>query len=111
MQPFMIHYTTGKHALVGMVRGFAAELGQHNIRVTSIHPGAVDSPMGSGQMQARIQQTNQSNPRLAPMGTPFLNQYVASVDEIANVAAFLAGDESAFITAEHISVDGGAQYF
>lgn len=41
MQPFMIHYTTSKHALVGMTRGFAAELGRHRIRVNSIHPGGV----------------------------------------------------------------------
>lgn len=45
------------------------------------------------------------------MGTPFLNQYAADPDEVSNVVAFLASDESSFMTAEHISVDGGAQYF
>ncbi|ROZ88948.1 mycofactocin-coupled SDR family oxidoreductase [Gordonia sp. OPL2] len=111
MQPFMVHYTTSKHALVGMTRAFAAELGNHNIRVNSIHPGAVATPMGSGQMVARIEQTNAANPRLAGMGMTFLNQFVADADEIANVVAFLASDESKFITGEHISIDGGAQYF
>lgn len=111
MQPFMVHYTASKHAVTGMTRAFAAELGAHNIRVNSVHPGAVDSPMGSGDMQARIAQTAESNPRLAAMGTPFLNEYAASGDQIADAVAFLASDESSFITAEHLSVDGGAQYF
>nr|WP_223205653.1 mycofactocin-coupled SDR family oxidoreductase [Gordonia jinghuaiqii] len=111
LQPFMVHYTTSKHALVGMSRAFAAELGQHNIRVNTVHPGAVITPMGSGQMVARIEQTNRANPRLAGMGMTFLNQFAAEAEEVANVVAFLASDESAFITAEEISIDGGAQHF
>ena len=39
MQPFMIHYTASKHAVTGMARAFAAELGKHSIRVNSVHPG------------------------------------------------------------------------
>lgn len=111
MQPFMVHYTTSKHAVTGMTRAFAAELGAHNVRVNSVHPGAVDSPMGSGQMQSRISSTMQANPRLAPMGTPFLNEYAASSEQVADAVAFLASDDSSFITAEHLSVDGGAQHF
>lgn len=111
LQPFMVHYTTSKHALVGMSRAFAAELGQHNIRVNTVHPGAVITPMGSGRMVERIEQTAQANPRLAGMGMTFLNQYAAEADEVANVVAFLASDEAKFITAEEISIDGGAQHF
>lgn len=80
-------------------------------RVNSVHPGAVNSPMGSGKTVARIAETAESNPRLAPMGTPFLDAYAAECDQIADAVAFLASDESSFITAEHLSVDGGAQYF
>ncbi|MDJ0481541.1 SDR family oxidoreductase, partial [Rhodococcus pyridinivorans] len=58
----LVHYTTSKRALVGMARAFAAELGQHDIRVDSIHPGAVNTPMGSGSMRDRIAQTAESNP-------------------------------------------------
>ena len=47
LQPFMIHYTASKHAVTGMARAFAAELGRHSIRVNSVHPGAVITPMGS----------------------------------------------------------------
>ncbi|MET0821424.1 MAG: SDR family oxidoreductase [Aeromicrobium sp.] len=87
VQPSMVSYTTSKHAVAGMTRAFAAELGKHRIRVNSIHPGAVDTPMG----------------------TPFLPQFVASADEISSTVLFLASDDSGFITSEHISVDGGAQ--
>ena len=50
LQPFMIHYTASKHAVTGMARAFAAELGKHSIRVNSVHPGPVNTPMGSGDM-------------------------------------------------------------
>ena len=111
MQPFMIHYTTSKHALVGMTRGFAAELGPHRIRVNSVHPGGVATPMGSGDMISAIEHTNASNPKLAAMGTPFIDPGYAEADQIADAVAFLVSDEASFITAEHLSIDGGAQYF
>ena len=47
LQPFMIHYTASKHAVTGLARAFAAELGKHSIRVNSVHPGPVFTPMGS----------------------------------------------------------------
>ncbi len=46
MQPFMVHYTASKHAVTGMARAFAAELGRHSIRVNSVHPGAVNTSHG-----------------------------------------------------------------
>ena len=111
VQPFMVNYTTSKHAVTGMTRAFAAELGKHRIRVNSVHPGAVDTPMGSGDMQGSLARAGESNPALNAMGTPFVPQFAASADEISSTVLFLASDDSSFITSEHISVDGGAQYF
>lgn len=111
MQPFMVHYTASKHAVTGMTRAFAAELGAHSIRVNSVHPGAVMSPMGSGDMRDRIAQTAASNPLLANMNSSMLQKWAAEPDEIANAVAFLASDDSSFMTAEHMTIDGGAQYF
>ncbi len=111
MQPWMIHYTTSKHALVGLTRGFASELGPHRIRVNSVHPGGVNTPMGSGAMLAVMEQAAAATPHLATMGTPFLPQTWAEPEEISAVVAFLASDETPWITAEHISVDGCQQYF
>lgn len=39
----MVHYTASKHAVTGMARAFAAELGKHEIRVNSVHPGPVNT--------------------------------------------------------------------
>lgn len=111
VQPFMVHYTTSKHALVGMTRAFAAELGPRSVRVNSIHPGGVATPMGGGDMVATLERVGESNPPLNLMGTTFLEQSWAEPEEISNVVAFLASDESKFISAEHISVDGGSQYY
>ncbi|EYT57148.1 3-ketoacyl-ACP reductase [Dietzia sp. UCD-THP] len=111
IQPFMVHYTTSKHALVGMTRAFAAELGPKNIRINSVHPGGVATPMGGGDMVSRLERVGESNPPLNLMATTFLEQTWAEPEEISNVVAFLASDESKFITAEHISIDGGSQYF
>jgi SDR family mycofactocin-dependent oxidoreductase len=111
IQPFMVHYTTSKHAVTGMTRAFAAELGKHKIRVNSVHPGAVNSPMGSAEMIEALTRAAATNPALASMGTPFLPQYAAESEEIAAAVAFLGSDDSSYITAEHLSIDGGAQYF
>lgn len=111
MQPFMIHYTASKHAVTGMTRAFAAELGAHGIRVNSLHPGGVATPMGGGDMMGAIEHTNASNPKLAAMGTPFIEPAFGTSEEMADAVAFLLSGEARFITAEHLSVDGGAQYF
>ena len=57
-----IHYVVSKHAVTGMARAFAAELGRHSIRVNSVHPGAVESPMGGGQMREAIQPAGDTYP-------------------------------------------------
>jgi SDR family mycofactocin-dependent oxidoreductase len=111
MQPFMIHYTTSKHAVTGMTRAFAAELGKHGIRVNSLHPGGVNTPMGGGDMMTQIERTNASNPKLAGMGTTFIEPAWGEPEEMADAVAFLLSGEARFITAEHLSVDGGMQYF
>src|ERR1700743_51525 len=54
VQPFMVPYTTSKFAVRGMAKAFAAELGKYGIRVNSVHPTGVNTPMGSGRMQEEI---------------------------------------------------------
>jgi SDR family mycofactocin-dependent oxidoreductase len=111
VQPFMIAYTTSKHAVVGLTRAFAAELGKYKIRVNSIHPGAVNTPMGGGEMQSAMERAAATNPPLAKMLTPFLPQWNTDPEAISAAVAYLASDEASYVTCEHLSVDGGAQYY
>jgi SDR family mycofactocin-dependent oxidoreductase len=111
MQPFMVHYTASKHAVTGMTRAFAAELGPHNVRVNSVHPGAVLSEMGSGKMIEAIAAAIETNPQLNHMITPFLPQWVVYPEDVAEAVCWLASDESRFVTAIAMPVDAGASQF
>src|SRR5277367_2043779 len=111
MQPFMVHYTASKHAVTGMARAFAAELGRHSIRVNSVHPGPVNSAMGSGDMIAALFAAIETNPTLNNMGTPFLPQWACEPEDVAAAVCWLASDESRFVTATRLSVDQGMAQF
>ena len=92
---YMIAYAATKYAVTGMTASAALELARYGIRVNSIHPGVIDTPMLGRASKA--DQVVKGTP-LRRMGTP---------DEIANVALFLASDESSFMTGAHVPVDGG----
>jgi SDR family mycofactocin-dependent oxidoreductase len=111
LQPFMVHYTASKHAVTGMARAFAAELGKYSIRVNSVHPGPVNTGMGTGDMVAAIGKATETNPLLGNMLTPFLPSWVAEPEDIADAVAWLASDESRFVTATQISVDQGSTQY
>lgn len=92
---YMIAYAATKYAVTGMTAAGALELARHQIRVNSIHPGVIDTPMLGATTDA--DKVVKGTP-MRRMGTP---------DEIANVALFLASDESSFMTGAHVPVDGG----
>ena len=89
-------YNASKWALRGLTKTAALEYVTWNIRVNAVHPGLVLSPMadGSEEMTEKI--------RLA---TPMRRG--ATVDEIAAMVAFLASDESQFVTGSDFVIDGG----
>jgi SDR family mycofactocin-dependent oxidoreductase len=113
MQPFMIHYTASKHALTGMARAFAAELGKHSIRVNSVHPGPVVTPMGSAAMVEAMAKAADAdgNQALLNVLTPFLPTWVAQPEDIADAVCWLASDESKLVTAQAISIDQGSSQY
>ncbi|MFC3960714.1 mycofactocin-coupled SDR family oxidoreductase [Nocardia jiangsuensis] len=111
MQPFMVHYTASKHAVTGMARALAAELGKHRIRVNSVHPGAVNTPMGTGDMVASLGRAIETNPALAHMITPFLPLWVAEPEDIAETVFWLASDRSRAMTAASVAVDQGVTQY
>ena len=105
VQPFMIPYTTSKFAVRGMAKAFAAELAKDGIRVNSVHPTGVNTPMGSGRMQAELGAAMAGDQRLGAM---FMNMMPVDITEPADVAdtvLFLASDESKYITAHEIAPD------
>jgi SDR family mycofactocin-dependent oxidoreductase len=111
VQPFMIPYTTSKFAVRGMAKAFAAELGKYNIRVNSVHPTGVNTPMGSGSMAAELGAAIAGYDRLAPMFTNMLPVDITQPEDVADVVLFLASDESKFITAHEIAPDAGVTEF
>ena len=111
LQPFMIHYTASKHAVTGMARAFAAELGKHSIRVNSVHPGPVVTDMGTGDMVTALGKAMETNPQLSNMMTPFLPTWVVEPEDIADAVCWLASDESKYVTASAISIDQGSTQY
>ena len=111
VQPFMVPYTASKFAVRGMAKAFAAELGKHSIRVNSVHPTGVNTPMGSGSMQAELGAAIAGYDRLAPMFTNMLPVEITQPEDVADVVLFLASDESKFITAHEIAPDAGVTEF
>jgi len=93
-------YVASKFAVTGMTRSAAIELGPLGVRVNSIHPGVIDTPMLGGAdspTRPRLQQLMDRQP-IRRMGRP---------EEVAFLALFLASDESSYITGAAIPVDGG----
>ncbi len=108
MEPFMIAYTASKHAVVGLARSFAAELGKHKIRVNSLHPGSVVTPMGSAELVEAMTSAAKTNPILRHGITKQLfPDTVMMPEDVADAVAWLASDQSKYVTAAAIPVDVG----
>jgi 3alpha(or 20beta)-hydroxysteroid dehydrogenase len=92
-------YCSSKWAVRGLSKAAALELGKRGIRVNSVHPGGVDTPMVSGPGHDPNDTDWARKLPLGRFGRP---------EEIAAVVAFLASDEAAYVTGAEWSVDGGA---
>lgn len=91
-----IAYVASKWAVRGMTKSAASQLGQHNVRVNSVHPGAIETDM------------------LFDLGTETVDRLVNAVpmgrsakpEEVGNVVMFLLSDEASYVTGAEIVVDG-----
>lgn len=103
--PNVMAYVTSKHAVIGSMKVGALEGAEHNIRVNSIHPSPVDNQMmrslEEGFAPGEAEEAKKNFESMIPLGR------YASNDEVANLALFLASDESKFITGSTYSIDGG----
>ncbi len=111
VQPFMVHYTTSKFAVTGMAKAFAVELAKDHIRVNSVHPTAVNTPMGTGTIQDVLGRAIEANPRPGAMFTNILPVEAIESEDVADTVAFLASDASKFITAHALAVDAGSTQY
>lgn len=106
------HYVSAKHGVVGLMRSLTQELAPHMIRVNSVHPTQVDTPMIMNDAMYRLFLPDSEAPTRedfasASQGTNLLPiPWVESID-VSNAVLFLASDEARYITGATLPVDAG----
>ncbi|XP_059664291.1 short-chain dehydrogenase reductase 3b-like isoform X2 [Cornus florida] len=95
-------YTISKHALVGLVRSACCELGAHGIRVNSISPFGIATPLSCKAYNLEPSEVEANSCALSN-----LKGITLKARHIAEAALFLASDDSAYISGHNLAVDGG----
>jgi SDR family mycofactocin-dependent oxidoreductase len=110
--PNLAHYTAAKHGVTGLMRVLAVELAPHMIRVNSVHPTTVDTPMidnpaiyelFTGQQGLSRDEASEAFKPLNALPVP----WVEAVD-ISNAVLYLASDEARYVTGTTMVIDAGA---
>ena len=109
--PHGAHYAAAKHGLVGLVRTLAMELGRDRIRVNSVHPAQVETPMIMNEAVYRLFDHDEPTRERFEAVSRRMNllpvPWVDAVD-VANAALFLLSDEARYVTGVMLPVDAGA---
>jgi (+)-trans-carveol dehydrogenase len=111
--PHTGHYIAAKHGVVGLMRTFAVELGAQNIRVNSVHPTNVNTPLYMNEGTMRLFRPDLENPGPEDMKVVAQLMHTLPIgwvepEDIANAVLFLASDEARYITGVTLPVDGGS---
>jgi len=96
-----IGYTASKWAVRGMTKVAAKEFGKHGIRVNSVHPGFIETPMVESSTILTNPETRARAERRIPLGR------IGEPEDIARMVLFLANDESGYCTGQEFVCDGG----
>ena len=107
--PYLSHYIAAKFGVVGLTQAMAFELGPHGIRVNSVCPGFVATPMQKRELvwEGKLrglspEEVFDGMVKSTPLGR------IETADDVARAIAFLVGPDSVFITGEALAVNGGA---
>lgn len=107
------HYIAAKHGVIGLMRSFAVELGQHFIRVNSVLPTNVNTPMFMNEGTMKLFRPDLENPGPADFEPVAQFMHVLPVGwvepvDISNAVLFLASDEARYVTGLPLPVDAGS---
>ncbi|MGH3247957.1 MAG: mycofactocin-coupled SDR family oxidoreductase [Trebonia sp.] len=111
--PNMSHYVSAKHGVVGLMRSLAVELGKHSIRVNSVLPTNVNTPMFMNEGTYKLFRPDLENPGPDDVAPAAQLMHVLPVgwvepEDISNAIVFLVSDEARYITGVTLPVDAGA---
>lgn len=109
--PNVAHYVAAKHGVTGLMKSLAIELAPNNIRVNSIHPGTVDTPMIMNEAALRLFTGGRGRTREAAKtvmtGVHALPVPWVDALDVSNAVVYLASDESRYLTGSTIVIDAG----
>jgi SDR family mycofactocin-dependent oxidoreductase len=111
--PHTGHYIAAKHGVVGLMRTFAVELGQHSIRVNSVHPTNVNTPLFMNEGTMKLFRPDLENPGPDDLAVAAKFMHVLPIGwvepiDISNAVLFLASDEARYVTGLTMTVDAGS---
>ena len=97
-------YIASKHAIIGLMRSYANELAAHSIRVNTVNPTGVETPMiTAASMAAFLEQ----NPHLVTHITNAMPVELIDVQDVSNAVLYLCSDDGRYVTGTTLSVDAG----
>ena len=107
-EALVAHYCASKAAVISYTQSAALAMAPHRIRVNAIAPGVIDTPMWQGvdALFARYEHLQPGEKKIA-VGKAVPLGYMGAPADVAGAAVFLASDESSYITAQTLNVDGG----
>ena len=104
-------YGVSKTAISGLTKSVALDYAKYNIRINSICPGPVNTPMYNNTVEYILKNYNEYNDRdelLKILAERQPMNRIAEPKEIANLVTFLASDKSSFMTGSEVKIDGGS---